>query len=573
MDVKLSRIQIFKRFHQYFGSLRLPMSVLMLCGLFAIPISLISPNIFQLFIDKVLGQGDMTLFPWVVIGLVLVFFIQVANDFLQLKYSNKIQNDFGYQLRKDIFSKYFRVSYIDYSKRNTNELKMRMVDDVDKLGNFIREQIVDYIGSIVTIIITVICSLLINWKYLLICLPVIPMMLAIDICIGRGTQRINEKIRKANEEYGAFEHNVLTMWKEIKVQCAEESSVKKYREYRNYLSQLGLVHIRYWLYREVFNDFKVNYLTKVLVYVIGAFLAIRGEVTVGTIILFGQYYEILFNATNTLNQRMSSFKANQPYYARICETLDWEEEDNEEKLRPESLLPIEFQHVSFSYDGIHNVVEDVSFSIYDRDKVVMAGSSGVGKSTIMSLALGLLRPQGGVIKYAGTPLEQIDKEYLYDKLGVVSQEGYLFNLTIRENLSLYQPDAKDSELMQVCKQAGIDEFISQLPEGLDTVIGEGGIKLSGGQRQRLLIARMLTKQPEFVCLDEATSALDEDTERWIVDGFTAQKQSQTVFAISHKPAMQRKFQRLLMIDDQHVYEKTKEEKSHERRVYSDIGIV
>ena len=144
-------------------------------------------------------------------------------------------------------------------------------------------------------------------------------------------------------------------------------------------------------------------------------------------------------------------------------------------------------------------------------------------------------------------------------MGVVSQDGYLFNMSIRENLALSNAQLTDEELLNACRDAGIYDFVCELPQGLDTVIGEGGIKLSGGQRQRLLLARVFVKDPSFVFLDEATSAVDEETENHIVNSITAKEKGKTVFAISHKPAMQRKFMKTIVVDNQSVYEKRTEE--------------
>lgn len=563
MKQKLSRHQIYNQFKDYLKPLRIPIIVMMCGGLIAVPLSLLSPKLFQIFLDDVLIQGKMELFIYIAVGMAAVFLLQVINDAIQLKCANKTRNDFIYTLRNDILTKYFHISYEQYSGHKASSLKIRIIDDVDKVGGFVKEQIVDYWNGIITVAATVILCLLTDWLYLLICLPVIPLMLLLDARIANGTRAINEKIRKVNESYGAFEHNTFTMWKEIKIQGAEDSVMNKYTGYRHTLSELGLVYIRYWLYREVFNDFKSNYLTKVLVYIIGAILAIRGTVTVGTIILFGQYYEIMFNAVNSINQCRVTFSSNQPYYSRVSETLDWTEEGDERKEHPVELFPLVFDHVSFSYDGTHEVLKDVSFCIDSGDKIAMSGISGVGKSTIIGLAAGILKPQSGSISYGGILIENINKEMLYRNIGVVNQDSYLFNMTIKENLMIYDTTAYDEDLRTACRMADIEQFIDELPNGYDTVIGEGGIKLSGGQRQRLLIARALTKCPEIIFLDEATSALDEQTENNIVTNLMGTCITPTVVAVSHKPSMQQKFPRMLIVNHQQVYQKINQEASNE----------
>lgn len=558
--MRKSRIRILSDFKKYLYGLKWPIGVMLVGSLCSIPLAMLSPKLYQLFIDRVLGEKQISLFGYIAIALVAVFLVQLANDAIQVKNTQTLQNRFSYALRCDIWNKYFNVPYTSYQKVQINEWKMRISEDVDKVSGFVKEQIADYMTGILTVVVTLIVCAAISYQYLLICLPILPVVLTVDYFISKGTQKINAEIRKTNEVYGAFEHDTLKMWKEVKIQCAEKTFIERYKEFRKQLSKLGLVQIRYWLYREVFNDFKSNYLTKVLVYIIGVFLVIRGDISVGTVIMFGSYHEMLFNAVDSVNKSRMSFKANMPYYERIHHTLTLEEEHNEEKCLPESIFPVEFRNVCFSYDGQHKVVEKVSFSICEGDKISMAGESGIGKTTTMQLALGLIEPNSGEIRYGGIPLDGINKEALYRRISAVMQDGYVFNMSIKENLLVSVQDTTDKAItekamIRACQMAGIYEFIDSLPQKFDTVVGEGGIKLSGGQRQRLMIARALMKKPEMIYLDEATSALDERVENLIVDNLSNGQYTGTVFAISHKPSMQNKFERIMVMEHESVHEK------------------
>ncbi len=203
--------------------------------------------------------------------------------------------------------------------------------------------------------------------------------------------------------------------------------------------------------------------------------------------------------------------------------------------QPESLTGhIQFQDLNFGYDENRRILKNVSLEAQSGQTIALVGSTGSGKSTLLNLLAGFYHPQEGQILIDGTPLRTLSKEWLRDQIGFVTQESFLFNTTLRENLLLARPEATDEELWQVLAAANATEFVRELPEQLDTVTGERGHQLSGGQRQRISIARALLKNPPILLLDEATSAVDNETERLIQEALKSLRADRTCFVIAHR---------------------------------------
>lgn len=463
--------------------------------------------------------------------------------------------------REKILHNYLYMPMQEFKRYDAGNLKMRIMDDVDKLGNFIKEQIIDYACGIIMMLALVCLCLLINARMFLCCVGFIPLVLLVDIWIAKGTAKINEKMRVVNGEYYTFEHDSIQFWKEIKMQCAQKRFIEKFKIYRRKLAKLGMVFIRYWLYREIYNDFKANYLNKVLIYIVGAFFVIDGQLSVGNLILFGEYFGILFNEVNQFYNKEVTLKANQPFYRRFYETLQFRPEDEKTKAKPEPLFPIVFEHVSFHYDTGPEIFTDLNLAIEEKEWVALTGASGIGKTTLIRLILGVCSPQAGQITYAGRPANQVNKLELMKKIGLVMQDSLLFNTSIRENLLLANEKATDTQLQKACELADIDAFIEQLPDGFDTVIGEKGVKLSGGQRQRVLLARAFLRDPEFFVFDEATSALDGISEQKIHTSIRNMRSVKTILMVAHRPETAMHADRILTVADKNIKEKKYESRT------------
>jgi len=307
------RFYVLKNIKGYLYHIKWDIVILIFLSLISLPITIVSPVFFQILVDDVMYQKEISKLLIVVVGMVGLFLLRFFLDGISLKLNNRVHNSFVYLLRKDIFQKYKNSSYSFISKKEVGELKMRIIDDVDIIGNFISEHVVNYLYDVFMLIFTIVTSSMINWQMTLLCLLILPVVFAVDTIIGDGTKQINEEIRTVNSKYFTSTHNSLQFWREIKTQNLEELFIERFCGFQNILARLGVRSISFWAYKEVFTDFKNNYLTKVLVYIIGAFFVMKQQISVGTLIMFSEYFSMLFSSLESLNTKRVSLKTNSPY--------------------------------------------------------------------------------------------------------------------------------------------------------------------------------------------------------------------------------------------------------------------
>lgn len=534
--MKISRSSVLRRIRPYLWDSRWPAILLLLTGLAAVPVGLISPRFIQILVDDVMRRRMFSLFGVVAAGMLSVYAIRTLLGALNLFGGNRLLNRFTWRLRMEIWEKYNRLPFSSLEKMEIGDLKMRIMDDVDCLGGFLKEQVVDFLVALLTAGITLTLLLVIEPLMTLLCLLTIPFVFFINFLIGNGTRKVNEDIRDINETYYTSTHESLQFWKEIKAQSVEPAIIKRFHRFREKLAALGYRWIRFWLFSEVFGDFKANYLTKVLVYIIGAFFVLQGKMTVGSVIMFGEYFSMLFSSLDSINAKNVALRVNAPYYTRIFETLTMKAESEEDKMDTSVEGNMDISHVSFGYTEGRKILRDISLSVEKGDYMAIVGHSGCGKTTLAKLLLGVYPPDEGLIFLNGNSIADISKKSLYARIGVVMQDSYLFDMSIRDNLRLARENAADDELLLACRRADIADFVLSLPAGLDTLIGEGGVKLSGGQKQRLVIAQALLKEPAILIFDEATNSLDQESENIIHQSINALACDTTVLVVSHKPA-------------------------------------
>ncbi|PWL98743.1 MAG: hypothetical protein DBY04_03595 [Clostridiales bacterium] len=543
------RLYVLKNIKGYIYHVRWAVIGLIVLNLISIPISLISPKIFQILVDEVMYKRDSQKFWIVVVGMLGAFLIRTIIDGLSLKMNNCIHNSFVFRLRKDVFAKYRGSPFSFIEKKDVGELKMRMIDDVDALGDFVGEQVVNYLYGILLLTFTVITSIAISWRMTVLCILVLPIVFIVDTLIGNGTKQINMEIRSVNSRYYTSTHNSLQFWREIKVQNSEEVFIKRFRGFQEILATLGLKSIRFWAYKEVFNDFKSNYLTKVLVYMIGAFFVAKQEISVGTLIMFSEYFSMLFSSMESVNAKRIALKTNSPYYERVFETFSFPEESKGLVSMKKLNDCIRFDDVCFSYVNGQSVLKHVDLQINKGDYIAIVGKTGCGKTTLAKLLLGLYEKETGTIFFDDEDITNISTENMSDLIGVVMQDNYLFNMSIRENLLIANEDATEKDMIDACRMANIYDFITEQPNGFETVIGERGVKLSGGQKQRLSIAAALLRHPQIIVFDEATSALDKQSEDIINDSINKIFENLTVIVIAHKPATVLRAKKIIVMKD------------------------
>lgn len=509
--MKGNRRYVLRQIRPYIKGNRAAIFIMTAASVLTIPLALINPKLFQLLIDNVMGKSDFSFFYPLAGTFAAAFLTKTLLEFVQLKLSNKINKKFTLSLRADLWDRLSRASYTIINRYQTGDLKMRLMDDVDCLGNFLQSQIVEYLLAVLTICFSITIVFMTHTLMAVCCLTSVPLVFLLNAFLGRRSQKINEEIRVVNEQYYTSTHESLQMWKEIKYQGMEKQAVEKFGKYRNTLAKLGLKNMLYWSFWEIFNDFKANYLTKVLVYIIGAFFAIRQEISIGTLFMFAEYFALLFTALDTVNYKRSELHMNYPYFKRIFETLSLKnsEKDEKNKCVIYDIHTLTCEAVSFSYNDKEEVLSGVSFELKKGESVAVVGENGSGKTTLLKLLLFLYRPEAGNILIDGRNSNCISEPSFYQLSGAVMQDSCFLNCSIRENLCLGNFNVGQDEIEQTCRAVELLDFIKSLPDGFETEIGEQGCKLSGGQRQRLALARAMLKKPKLLVLDEAASGIDQ----------------------------------------------------------------
>jgi len=381
--MKINRFTVLNQIKKYMKPVKGSAFMLIASSMLSIPVSLISPRLFQILVDEVMTPKNFNQFYIVAIGLFFVYVLRFIADGSVLFFGNRVLNTFTFNLRKDVLQKYKKTPLAFLEKKEVGDLKMRLIDDVDCLGNFLKDQVIDYIAAILMIVLTLCLTMATNFEMTIYCLFMIPFVFLIHYLIGRGTKKVNEEIRLVNEEYYTSTHNSLQFWEEIKTQNAENAFIERFKTFRRILAKLGLRSIRYWGYAEVLNDFKANYLTRVMVYVIGSFFVLMDEISVGSLMMYAEYFALLFSALDSINSKQVALKTNTPYYKRIFETLNFPNNQSKQlKTLPRISGQIQLQNVYFEYNKNQPVLKDINlFCEFWRYRNVLKSSLSVSSKS------------------------------------------------------------------------------------------------------------------------------------------------------------------------------------------------
>jgi ABC-type bacteriocin/lantibiotic exporter with double-glycine peptidase domain len=551
MENNENRRSIYKRIGKYLKRLRSPLISVLILKLLLIPVAMASPYLFRHFIDDVLADRRTELLIYILSGFVLIFFVKFFLDMLHIKSANKLRNRFAFDLRCDLWDSYFSLSFEKQDKMDSGDLKMRIDNDVTTVSNMVNEQLLDYFLNIITAVIYFISMLFMDWEFTLFVFLSIPVAYAFGLLIAKGTKNINEKIRKAEGEYRSKQFDTLISWREVKSHNLELGEYRKFINQRHKIAKLGIREIFFWYLGMLLYFSKEDFFTKLLIYFIGGLLILSGSTSVGMLMMFSAYFTAVFNNIDGINQKNITLKGSIPALFRIFELLDKrnETQDPKPKFKTLPFKKISIENVSFGYDKRIKVLEDIDLEINIGEHIAIVGKSGCGKSTLIKLILKLYNPWEGRIRIDDMDLDEVDTRSYYTYMGVVMQDSYLFNMTIRENLLIAKPHATKNELDSATRKADIYDFISTLDKGYETIIGERGIKLSGGQKQRLVLARVFLKDPLLFIFDEATSSLDHQSEQKISSTVFSEDNKHMAITIAHRFSTITHAKKIVVMDD------------------------
>jgi len=432
-----------------------------------------------------------------------------------------------------------------FTRTKTGIIQSRLANDVGGVANVLSNTVSSVLGNTVTVIAAFVAMVLLSWQLTIVALILLPAIAFAQRRVGQVRARIATQTQESLSDMTAITQETLSVSGILlsKSFGRQGSETERYAaENRNQIT----LQVRQAMSGQGFFAFVQIFLSIVpaLVYLISAYLIVGGaDITAGTIVAFTTVQARLLWPLLGLMRVALDLQTSGALFARIFEYFDLVpaivDRPNAVVLGPDDELgAVEFRDVQFSYPGQSErggqTLRDVSFSVEPGQHVAFVGPSGAGKTTISYLIPRFYDVSGGSIRFAGHDVRDIAQDSLLDRIGIVSQETYLFHATIRENLRYAKPDATDDEIRRAARLANIADTIESFPDGYDTVVGERGYRLSGGEKQRVAIARVILKDPAVLVLDEATSALDSVSERAVQAALDEASAGRTTIAIAHR---------------------------------------
>ena len=492
-------------------------------------------------------QAGMTRLLAVFLGIVVVQGIaSVGHGYLLAWVSQHITADF----RRHVFRHLQSLSLNFFTKRRTGELLSRLMNDVGTIQKAVTDTPIDTVKQAVTFIGGVGFLLMMNWRLCLLILLLLPLLVLVAKVFGRRLKQLSTDIQDETATLSTIVEEVLSGIRIVKsfVQTKREESrfvVTMQRSVTMALKRATVLAIF------VPTITLLTFAAGAAVLWYGGTQVIEGQVTPGDLFAFVLFAGILIGPFGSAARVFAQVKEAQGAMERIFQILDTNPDVQD---RPEAtILPVinghvRAEHVSFQYDPRHPVLHEVSFEAHPGEVVALVGPTGSGKTTVINLLHRFYDPSSGTISIDGHDLRSLRLDSLYHQIALVPQETVLFGGTILDNLRYGRDEATDEEVLMASRAALAHEFILQLPDGYDTVVGEKGVNLSGGQRQRLAIARAILKNPRILLLDEATSALDSESERLVQNALDRLMSGRTTFVVAHRLTTIQRADRILVFD-------------------------
>ena len=514
------------------------------------------PKVTGHVIDEVIPNPEKHGSFWFWIGLTLFgFFTRDVLNSLRIFINNTFEQKVIYDIRSELYGKIQRLPLRWFDTRRTGDVMTRVVEDVTNMERVLIDGIEQGLIAALQVIGIGIYLYFLNtqvaaWATL----PVPLLIIGAWIYSTRGRDRYRNQ-REAASDLNALLHDNIAGIRQIKAYAAEADEHKRFNRFSNALRRATLRMMKWWSLYSPGMSF-VRMTGYVLVLGFGGQAVIAESLTGGEFVQFLLFLSLFYEPIDRLNSLNQMILTGRAAADRVFEILDSEEEPNaaDGATLPAALRgDVRFVNVSFAYQD-QPTLRGVNLIARPGETVALVGSTGAGKTTVLSLLSRFYEATGGAIEIDGIDIATLSKASLRERMGYVTQEPFLFNGTVRENLLLALRGADDARLWRALEAAHATEFVRELPDGLDTNVGERGVKLSGGEKQRLSIARALLKNAPILLLDEATASVDSETERLIQDALDHLMENRTCFVIAHRLSTIRNADRIYVLEHGEVVE-------------------
>lgn len=555
---------MIKRYLQFVKPYKYRIFATIIVGIIKFGIPMLIPLLIKYAIDGVINNHALTTDEKVhhltiAIGIALFIFVIVRPpiEFIRQYLAQWTSNKILYDIRKKLYNHLQALSARFYANNQVGQVISRVINDVEQTKDFILTGLMNIWLDCITIIIALSIMFFLDVKLTLAALFIFPFyILTVYVFFGRLRKLTRERSQALAEVQG-FLHERVQGISVVKSFAIEDNEAKNFdKKNANFLTR-ALKHTRW----NAYSFAAINTVTDIgpiIVIGVGAYLAISGSITVGTLAAFVGYLELLFGP---LRRLVASFTTLTQSFASMDRVFQLIDEDYDIKngvgAQPIEIKQgrIDIDHVSFQYnDNEAPILKDINLSIEKGETVAFVGMSGGGKSTLINLIPRFYDVTSGQILIDGHNIKDFLTGSLRNQIGLVQQDNILFSDTVKENILLGRPTATDEEVVEAAKMANAHDFIMNLPQGYDTEVGERGVKLSGGQKQRLSIARIFLNNPPILILDEATSALDLESESIIQEALDVLSKDRMTLIVAHRLSTITHADKIVVIENGHIVE-------------------
>lgn len=475
---------------------------------------------------------------------VLAFVVLSASQIISVleQYINSwISQRIIFDMRNQMYDHLQHMPHAFFTNEKQGDIITRMNSDINGVSSVISVMLTSLVSNTLTVATSVFYLFYTDWRLAIVGLIVLPLLILPTKSVGKKRWSLVSEAQEKQDELNQHVDETLSVSGSmlVKLFTKEKHEFEKFRKINNEVTKITIREQRAGSWFHVFLGMFIQ-IAPLLIYFAGGFLIISNNangLTVGDISVVVALVNRLYQPVRQLLDLQVDFVRSMALFSRIFEYFDrkCDIENPEHPLKPElHNCTVEFNNVHFSYDGGKEVLKGVSFSVPSGKMYAIVGTSGAGKSTIIGMIPRLYDVTGGSVAVAGTDVRDFDLAFLRSATGIVTQDTYLFNGTIMENLLYAKPNATPQEIENACKTANIYDFINRLPEKYNTVVGNRGLKLSGGEKQRISIARVVLKNPKILILDEATSSLDSISESLIQSALNNIMCGRTSIVIAHR---------------------------------------
>ncbi len=551
----------------YRGWFWLDMTVAALASL----LSIFAPYFVRKLLQIIQGPSEGVVTSVIVFYLALILSLYILDAVcihIRIKWGHYlgvwIEND----MRVDLFHHLQKLSFSYFDRNKTGDIMSRISNDLFNIAEVAHHCPEDLVISLLTIVGAYILMFLMCPPLALVSIIPLPVMAAYGIVFNGRLKRSNRVIRKRIAEINVTAENSIQGIREVKSYSREDEQEEKFKR-----SNSALRKSREDMYSEMAAyQTGIQFMRQLYYFVTvagGILLIVKGKVTVADLAAFILYVSVvlppidrLINFTEQFTQGVSSFER----FTEIMDVLPSINDAPDAKPLVVTEGVVEFRDVSFSYEGEdEHVLDHFSMKVEGGKRVALVGESGAGKSTAVSLLARFYERTGGSITIDGQDVDSVTQRSLRANIGFVQQDVFLFDASIRDNITYGKPDATDDEIWLALEKANLLSFVNSLPDGLETEVGERGTRLSGGQKQRLSIARVFLKNPPILIFDEATSSLDTESEREIQDAFNKLARGRTSIVIAHRLSTIIDSDEIFVVNKGHIEEKGSHEELLEKK--------